>query len=77
MSASYFGFTVSNTNGNKKQRSVVRVYNAKSEMIAEQFINKHNPLGYVRKHNGSKHRASLMEQCLAGGMTEKEFNAIF
>lgn len=77
MSVSYFGFTVSNTNSNKNQRSVVRVYNDKNEMIAEQFINKHNPLGYVRQCKRSKHKTALMSQCLAGGMTEHEFNLIF
>lgn len=77
MACSYFGFSVSNTNGNKNQRSAVRVYNSENKMIAEQFINKNNPLAYVRKYHGSKHKAALKTQCLEGGMTPQEFDAIF
>lgn len=77
MATSYFGFSVSNTNGNKRQRSVVRVYDESGKMIAEQFINKHNPLAYVREHSTGRHYAELKQQCLTGGMTEKEFSFIF
>lgn len=77
MSRTYFGFSVSNTNGNSNQRSVVRVYNDKNEKIAEQFINKHNPLNYIRGLSRSKHLDSLKTQCLKGGMTESQFNGIF
>ena len=77
IATSYFGFSVSNTNGNSRQYSCVRVYNNDGKMIAEQLINKHNPLGYVRKYLGSKHRISLKTQCLSEGMTSEEFEAIF
>lgn len=75
MAATYFGFTFSNTNGNSRQRSCVRVYKD-GVLFHEQFINKHNPLGYVRQHEKSKHRAAIKAACLANGMTEQEFNAV-
>lgn len=77
MAISYFGFDVSNTNGNKKYNSAIRVYNAKNEKIAEQFININNPVAYVRKCKKSKHIDQLREQCLAGGMSVEQFNSIF
>lgn len=77
MATSYFGFSVSNTNGNKTQRSVVRVYDEQGNKIAEQFINKRDPLGYIRKYAGSKHKSALREQCLANGMDEDIFYSIF
>lgn len=77
MTASYNGFTASNTNGNARQPSVVRVYNADMKMIAEQHINKRNPLGYVRGCVKSKHIDQLWQQCKEGGMDAETFNFIF
>jgi hypothetical protein len=78
MSSSNFGFSVSNTNGNSRQNSVVRVYDENSIMIAEQFINKRSPLSYVRGLTNSKHVDQLFEQCMSNSnMTAQEFNAIF
>ncbi len=75
--ASYFGFKVSNTNkSGAGSYSCVRVYNSEGKMIAEQRTNKHNPLDYIRSHNG-KHKTELKAQCLAGGMKECEFDAVF
>lgn len=70
------GYRVSNTNSNSKQKSVVRVYNAENKLIAEQFINKRNPLGYIKSHDG-RHRKELREQCIAGGMPASVFEDIF
>lgn len=78
MSVSYFGFLVSNTNCNSRQRSAVRVYDENNALIAEQFINKHNPLAYVRERSNSKHIDSLFEQCMSNSsMSVDEFNTIF
>lgn len=75
--ATYFGFTVSNTNkSGANSYSCVRVYSSGGEMIAEQAVNARNPLAYVRAHKG-RHTSELKAQCLAGGMTDKEFNFIF
>ena len=68
-------YRVSNTNANSRQKSVVRVYLA-DKLIAEQFINKRDPLGYVNRHNG-KHRKQLREQCLIAGMSDNVFDNIF
>ena len=70
-------FRVANTNANSYQKSVVRVYDASNKMIAEQFINKNNPLGYIKEKTRSKHKRSLCEQCIKGGMTADEFTTIF
>lgn len=76
MSASYFGFTFSNTNSNSRQRSCVRVYKEGEGLIHTQYINKHSPLGYVREHPGSKHRAEIKAACLSHGMSEQEFESV-
>jgi hypothetical protein len=65
-------YTISNTNGQNGSKCVVRVYR-NGALIAEQFINKRNPLGYIRKHLGSKHRAELKQQCQVSGMTSGKF----
>ena len=66
-------YRVSNTNTSSS--SVIRVY-SDSTMIAEQYINKRNPLGYVRKHPGSKHLSELKSQCVGAGMTAAEFEGL-
>jgi hypothetical protein len=70
-------YNISNTNSTNGGQSFVRVYNDQGEMIAEVGVNKRNPLGYIRGVTNSKHKRSLHEQCLAGGMDEGEFYSIF
>jgi hypothetical protein len=70
-------YNISNTNSTNGGQSFVRVYNYKGELIAEIGVNKRNPLGYIRGVTNSKHKRSLYEQCLAGGMDEGDFYPIF
>lgn len=76
MAASYFGFTFSNTNGNARQRSCVRVYKEGVGLIHEQYINCGNPLGYLRAKKRSKHKAAVKAACLKHGMTEAQFDSV-
>jgi hypothetical protein len=76
MTISYFGYDISNTNSTNGGPSFVRVYN-QGMMIAEQAINKRNPLDYIRDVVNSKHKRELYEQCIAGGMDEDEFVFLF
>jgi len=62
------GLRVSSTNGNWRQRDVVRVY-LDDEKIAEVFIPSRNPLGYLWRHPGSKYCANLSEQLAPHGLT--------
>ena len=54
-------YTVSNTNGNRRRRDAVRVYEY-GVKIAEVTPTSRNPLRYVRAHPGSKYRVKLVEQ---------------
>ena len=49
---------ISNTNGNSRQRSCVRVYVNKT-LICELFVNKHNPLKYLGTLKSSKYYDQL------------------
>lgn len=66
-------FKVSNTNGAKESMSFIRVYNDNGEMIAEQAINKRNPVGYIQGVTNSNHKRELYAQCVNGGMHNDEF----
>lgn len=71
-------FRISSTNSNSYQRSVVRVYNNKNQLIAEQFINKRDPYGYIKTLNKSKHLDELYNKLVVKNhMTVLEFNNLF
>ena len=54
--------SVSNTNGSGRNPSAVRIYKC-GKMVAEVFINKRNPLGYLQSiKNGSKYLRELSRQ---------------
>ena len=57
---------ISNTNGVKDNRSYVRVY-VDSIKVAEVSPSRRNPLGYLRKYQGSKYWDSMQEQIMASG----------
>ncbi len=59
---------VSNTNGNRYQRDVVRVY-LNDVKIAEVFVPSRNPLRYICRHPGSKYRKALAAQVEPYGLT--------
>ena len=68
---------ISNTNCHKQSISFIRVYNDAGEMIAEQAINKRNPVAYIQGVTNSKHKRELYAQCIQGGMSHDEFVAEF
>ena len=57
---------ISNTNGVKDNKSYVRVY-VNAVMVAEVSPSRRNPLGYMRKYQGSKYWDSMREQVMATG----------
>ena len=60
-------YKISNTNGNAYARDAVRVYEDGLK-IAEVFPPSQNPLGYIRRHPGSKYRLQLVEQLKSAGV---------
>lgn len=63
----------SNTNSTNGGPSYVRVYDSANNLVAEQAINKRNPLGYIRSVVNSKHKRDLYAQCIYGGMSHDVF----
>jgi len=55
---------ISNTNGVKDNKSYVRVY-VDSVMVAEVSPSRRNPLGYMRKYQGSKYWRYMRDQVQA------------
>ena len=60
-------YTVSNTNGNRRRRDAVRVYEY-GVKIAEVNPPTRNPLRYVRAHPSGKYRANLVDQLIAAAV---------
>lgn len=70
-------YRISNTNGHKQSMSFIRVYNDAGEMVAEQAINKRNPVDYIQGVVNSKHKRQLYAQCIDGGMSHEDFISEF
>lgn len=68
---------ISNTNSHKGSMSFIRVYNDAGDMIAEQAINKRNPVNYIQGVTNSKHKREIYAQCIEGGMSHDEFISEF
>ncbi len=70
---------ISNTNGVKDNKSYVRVY-VDSVKVAEVSPSRRNPLGYLRKYQGSKYWGEIqvqLECCAMSGMfTLKDVESI-
>jgi len=54
---------ISNTNGVKNNKSYVRVY-VNAVKVAEVSPSRRNPLGYLRKYQGSKYWGYLRDQVM-------------
>lgn len=70
-------YRISNTNTASTGPCYIRVYNGAGGMIAEQAINKRNPVSYIQGVTNSKHKRELYEQCIYGGMSHDEFVSEF
>jgi hypothetical protein len=70
-------YRVSNTNSTNGGLSHVRVYDSAGILIAEQAINKRNPLGYIRSVANSKHKRELYSQCVPHVMSHDDFVSEF
>tara|TARA_R100001377_G_scaffold52049_1_gene30479 strand:+ start:621 stop:911 length:291 start_codon:yes stop_codon:yes gene_type:complete len=70
---------ISNTNGVKDNKSYVRVY-VDSVKVAEVSPSRRNPLGYLRKYQGSKYWEEIQVQlecfAMAGMFTFKDVDSI-
>ncbi len=73
--AIYGRFMVSNTGSTPKYEGAVRVYLA-GELIGEVKPSSRDPLGYIRKHKGSRYRHALTAILVNAGATQGEIDSV-
>lgn len=73
--ASFGRFNVSNTGSSTKYEGGVRVYLA-GELVGVCAPSSRDPLGYLRKHPGSRYRQKFVAILQGAGATQEEIDNI-